>query len=302
MSWYALATLEYADGPAALVLPDGAVLLSALSDAGDMGSLSVTDIIRRWTDLEARIDRLAVAADNGARQGNVALTKAPSTAVPFQPFRIFGAASNYIEHAAEMETKLAAKVDSTPFVFMKSQSSIIGPEEPVVLPPESQKVDWEVELGVVIGKAGRRIPEARALDHVAGYVVVNDISARDLTRRTDFPFSHDWFRGKSFDSFTPVGPWFVPKSCVPDLHRLRLTLSVNGEMMQDGTSADMIFNTFEQIAYLSRLLELRPTDLLATGTPAGVGMARGIFLKPGDRMVAGIEHVGEIANPVIAEG
>lgn len=302
MSWYALATLEYADGPAALVLPDGVVLLSALSDAGDMGSLSVTDIIRRWTDLEARMDRLAVAADNGARQGNVALTKAPSTAVPFQPFRIFGAASNYIEHAAEMETKLAAKVDSTPFVFMKSQSSIIGPEEPVVLPPESQKVDWEVELGVVIGKAGRRIPEARALDHVAGYVVVNDISARDLTRRTDFPFSHDWFRGKSFDSFTPVGPWFVPKSCVPDLHRLRLTLSVNGEMMQDGTSADMIFNTFEQIAYLSRLLELRPTDLLATGTPAGVGMARGIFLKPGDRMVAGIEHVGEIANPVIAEG
>lgn len=267
-----------------------------------MGRLSVTDIIGRWADLEARIDRLAVAADNGARQGNVTLIKVPRTAVPFQPFRIFGAASNYIEHAAEMETKLAAKVDSTPFVFMKSQSSIIGPDEPVVLPPESQKIDWEVELGVVIGKAGRRIPEARALDHVAGYVVVNDISARDLTRRTDFPFSHDWFRGKSFDSFTPVGPWFVPKSCVPDLHRLRLTLSVNGEMMQDGTSGDMIFNTFEQIAYLSRLLELRPTDLLATGTPAGVGMARGIFLKPGDRMVAGIEHVGEIANPVIAEG
>lgn len=302
MSWYALATLENANGPAALVLPDGAVTLTDLPDAGDLAGLSVTDIIRRWGELEARVDRLAVAADNGARQGRVALVKNTRTAVPFQPFRIFGAASNYIEHAAEMETKLAAKADSTPFVFMKSQSSIIGPDEPVVLPPESQKVDWEVELGVVIGKAGRRIPEARALDHVAGYVVVNDISARDLTRRTDFPFSHDWFRGKSFDSFTPVGPWFVPKSCVPDLHRLRLTLSVNGEMMQDGTSADMIFNTFEQIAYLSRLLELRPTDLLATGTPAGVGMARGIFLKPGDRMVAGIEHVGTIANPVIAEG
>lgn len=302
MSWYALATLENANGPAALVLPDGAVTLTDLPDAGDLAGLSVTDIIRRWGELEARVDRLAVAADNGARQGRVALVKNTRTAVPFQPFRIFGAASNYIEHAAEMETKLAAKADSTPFVFMKSQSSIIGPDEPVVLPPESQKVDWEVELGVVIGKAGRRIPEARALDHVAGYVVVNDISARDLTRRTDFPFSHDWFRGKSFDSFTPVGPWFVPKSCVPDLHRLRLTLSVNGEMMQNGTSADMIFNTFEQIAYLSRLLELRPTDLLATGTPAGVGMARGIFLKPGDRMVAGIEHVGTIANPVIAEG
>jgi len=302
MSWYALATLEHADGPAALVLPDGAVPLADLPDAGDIARLSVTDIIRRWDGLEARIDQLAVAADNGARQGIVALARNPRTAVPFQPFRIFGAASNYIEHAAEMETKLAAKVDSTPFVFMKSQSSIIGPDEPVVLPPESQKVDWEVELGVVIGKAGRRIPEVRALDHVAGYVVVNDISARDLTRRTDFPFSHDWFRGKSFDSFTPVGPWFVPKSCVPDLHRLRLTLSVNGEMMQDGTSADMIFNAFEQIAYLSRLLELRPTDLLATGTPAGVGMARGIFLKPGDQMVAGIEHVGTIANPVIAEG
>lgn len=302
MSWYALATLDNAHGPAALVLPDGAVALADLADAGDLAARSVTSIIQDWVGLEGRIDRMALAADNAVRRGDVALRRDPRTAAPFAPYRVFGAASNYIEHAAEMETKLAAKTDSTPFVFMKSQSSIIGHGEPVVLPPESHKVDWEVELGVVIGRAGRRISEARALDYIAGYVVVNDVSARDLTRRTDFPFSHDWFRGKSFDSFTPMGPWFVPKSCIADLHRLRLTLSVNGEMMQDGTSADMIFNSFEQIAYLSRLLELRPTDLLATGTPAGVGMARGIFLKPGDRMVAGIEGIGHLENPVVAEG
>lgn len=289
MGWYALGTTE--TGP--VLIQNGQCKVVAELTA--LGSLD--HVICHWETLGASIDRLAERAESGAGKpvGEVKFK------APFEPYRVFGAASNYIEHAAEMQTKLAAKQDSTPFIFMKSQSSVIGPDEPIVLPRESKKVDWEVELGVVIGKRGRRVPVEQALSMVAGYVVVNDISARDLTRRSDFPFSHDWFRGKSFDSFTPVGPWFVPRDCLGDPHGFRLTLSVNGETMQDGSSADMIFNSFEQIAYLSNLLELRPGDLLATGTPAGVGMARGVFLKAGDRVVAGIEGIGEIANPVVAE-
>ncbi len=289
MGWYALGSCEF--GPA-LILKDQCHQLAELTALG-----SLDHIIRHWETLGASIDKIAERAASLSGQP-VAEVK---FLAPFEPYRVFGAASNYIEHAAEMQTKLAAKKDSTPFIFMKSQSSVIGPGEPIVLPRESQKVDWEVELGVVIGRKGRRVPVELASSLIAGYVVVNDISARDLTRRSDFPFSHDWFRGKSFDSFTPVGPWFVPKDCLGDPHGFRLTLSVNGEIMQDGSSADMIFNSFEQIAYLSNLLELRPGDLLATGTPAGVGMARGIFLKPGDQVVAGIDGIGEIANPVVAE-
>jgi 2-keto-4-pentenoate hydratase/2-oxohepta-3-ene-1,7-dioic acid hydratase in catechol pathway len=178
---------------------------------------------------------------------------------------------------------------------------VVGPGEAVILPRESQKVDWEVELGVVIGRPGRRIPVEAAHQHIAGYVIVNDISARDLTRRSDFPFSHDWFRGKSFDTFAPMGPWFVPRDCIDNLHDLRLTLSVNGETMQDGNTGEMIFDTYEQIAYLSTLLNLKPGDVIATGTPAGVGMGRGVFLKDGDTMVATVEGLGVLSNPVRAE-
>jgi len=310
MSWYALGT--YGNGKIfrpGLILGDrchdldAAAQGVALGDEAKAALGSVDRIIRAWDQVGATLDRIAAHAETRARSGDL-----PGAAVgdtrflaPFEPYRVFGAASNYIEHAAEMQTKLAGKQDSTPFIFLKSQSSVIGPGEAIVLPPESQKVDWEVELGVVIGHRGRRIPVEKALSHIAGYVVVNDISARDLTRRSDFPFSHDWFRGKSFDSFTPVGPWFVPRDCLGDPHDFRLTLTVNGEVMQDGSSAEMIFNSFEQIAYLSNLLELRPADLLATGTPAGVGMGRGIFLKDGDRVVAAIDGIGEIGNPVVAE-
>ena len=119
-----------------------------------------------------------------------------------------------------------------------------------------------------------------------GYTIVNDVSARDRTRRTDFPFSHDWFRGKSFDSFTPLGPVFVPRDCLGDPHNIRLGLNVNEAVMQDGNTSEMIFNIYEQIACLSTTLQLLPGDLIASGTPAGVGMGRGVFLRDGDRMTA----------------
>ncbi len=301
--WFALARyLAGATVRSALVLDDRLYDLAAIAEQAPVSDAlaarigSVDAIVRDWDALEGELIALAAHART--------LSLAPVAATPLAPFtphRLFGAASNYIEHAEEMATKLAAKADSAPYIFLKTPDSVIGPEDTVFLPPESKKVDWEVELGVVIGRAGRRIPVDRAHDHIAGYVVVNDVSARDMTRRTDFPFSHDWFRGKSFDSFTPMGPWFVPRDCLGDPHDLRLTLSVNDEMMQDGNSGEMIFNAYEQIAYLSTLLTLKPGDVIATGTPAGVGMGRGIFLKHGDHMVAAIEGVGTLANPVRAE-
>ena len=184
---------------------------------------------------------------------------------------------------------------------MKAATSVIGPEQTVLIPPETEKPDWEVELAVVIGKAGRRISVDKAIEHIAGYTIVNDVSARDMNRRSDYPFKHDWFRGKSWDTFCPMGPWFVPKSCISDLHNLKLGLSLNGEVKQDGNTSELIWNAFEQIAYLSSILTLQPGDVIATGTPAGVGMGQGQFLQPGDVMVASVEGIGSLRNPVAAE-
>jgi 2-keto-4-pentenoate hydratase/2-oxohepta-3-ene-1,7-dioic acid hydratase in catechol pathway len=169
------------------------------------------------------------------------------------------------------------------------------------MPPETGKLDWEVELGAIIGRRARRIPLSRALDYVAGYTVVNDVSARDLNIRTDYPFKFDWFQGKCHDSFAPFGPWIVPAWLIPDPQTLKMTLKVNGETMQDSSTANMIWTVREQVAYLSTIVTLEPGDVVATGTPAGVGQARGVFLKPGDVMEAWLEHIGTLRNPVAAE-
>lgn len=219
--------------------------------------------------------------------------------VPFTPRRIFAAASNYYEHAREMGTELAPREESTPYMFMKAETSVVPTLAEVRIPPHAERVDWEVELAVVIGKPGRQIAIEDALDYVAGYTVLNDVSARDLNRRTDYPFKHDWFRGKSFDTFGPLGPWLVPRACIAEPQNLRMRLTVNGETMQDGNTSEMIFSVAEQIHYLSSILTLQPGDVIATGTPTGVGMGRGIYLKPGDVMVASIDGIGSIENPLV---
>jgi 2,4-diketo-3-deoxy-L-fuconate hydrolase len=185
-------------------------------------------------------------------------------------------------------------------MFMKAETSVVPTLANVVIPPHAERVDWEVELAVVIGRTGRHIAKEDAYDYIAGYTILNDVSARDLNRRTDYPFKHDWFRGKSFDTFGPLGPWFVPRACIAEPQNLRMRLAVNGEMMQDGNTSGMIFNIAEQIEYLSTILTLQPGDLIATGTPTGVGMGRGIYLKAGDVMVASIDGIGSIENPLVA--
>ena len=298
MTWFALATRAAAEGPRPTIqvggafhdLHDAAATHGFAAVAGD-----VTAIVRDW---EARREGLFALAR--ALEGATGGIGAPTLAAPFEPRRIFAAASNFIEHAEEMQTKLAAKAESEPYIFLKTIESVVGPGDTVTVPPQVSRPDWEVELGVVLGRSGKNVPVDAAHDLIAGYTIVNDVSARDRTRRSDFPFSHDWFRGKSFDSFTPLGPVFVPRDCLGDPHAVRLGLRVNGEAMQDGNTSEMIFNIYEQIAYLSTILELRAGDLIASGTPAGVGMGRGVFLKDGDVMDAWVDGIGELRNPVSA--
>lgn len=300
MTWFALATYASNSGPRpAITLGRGFFDLADAAAAHGAGQAvaDVTTIIRDWEARRAGLFELARTIKSG--DGVTPLVN-PHVKAPFEPRRIFAAASNFIEHAEEMQTKLAAKAESQPYIFLKTVESVVGPDDTVIVPPQVSRPDWEVELGVVLGKSGKLVDPANAHEMIAGYTIVNDVSARDKSRRTDFPFSHDWFRSKSFDTFTPIGPVFVPRDCLGDPHTMRLGLNVNGEKMQDGNTSEMIFNIYEQIAYLSTILELRPGDLIASGTPAGVGMGRGVFLADGDVMTAWVEGIGELRNPVSA--
>ncbi len=306
MTWYALASVKTAGAVRTGLVFDGHLFdlertAESLSASIDWARSSVDELLARWTDVSPQLDRLAEDAAT-ALSGLEELTVGPNDlAPPLRPGRFFCAAANYIEHANEMGTVLAAKSDSNPYMFIKPDTSLIGHNDTVIMPAASAQVDWEIELAAVIGREARHIAVQQALDYVAGYSVVNDVSARDLNVRVDFPFKTDWLQGKCFDTFAPLGPWFVPSSCIEDPHNLQMELAVNGEVMQDANTGAMIFDIREQIAYLSSILTLKPGDVLATGTPTGVGMARGIYLKPGDVMTASIESIGTLRNPVAAE-
>jgi 2,4-diketo-3-deoxy-L-fuconate hydrolase len=241
-------------------------------------------------------------AETQARGGKLkALNGATKLLSPYRPERIFCAASNYIEHANEMGTVLAAKAQSKPYMFLKLRNTVAGPGDEIRMPPETTQLDWEIELAAVIGKGGRRISTDRALDHVAGYSIVNDISARDLNVRDDYPFKFDWFQGKCHDTFAPFGPCFVPSWSITDPQAVEMRLTVNDKEMQKDSTRNMIWTLREQISYLSTIITLEPGDVIATGTPTGVGMGRGIFLKSGDVINASIDGIGTLTNTVVAE-
>jgi len=305
VTWFGIATYEL-NGSTALGLAVNGVLYDARTLLRQTTSFYLHDdlgaLISDWQGAGgvAVAGLTAVASEIEAGQIDAMPLVGHRLCVPYTPRRIFAAASNYYEHALEMGTELAPREESSPYMFMKAESSIVPTLAEVVIPPSAERVDWEVELAVVIGKRGRNIAVDDAYDYIAGYTILNDVSARDLNRRTDYPFKHDWFRGKSFDTFGPLGPWFVPRACIAEPQNLRMRLAVNGEMMQDGNTSGMIFNIAEQIEYLSTILTLQPGDLIATGTPTGVGMGRGIYLKAGDVMVASIDGIGSIENPLVA--
>lgn len=201
---------------------------------------------------------------------------------------------NYSDHAAET----GAQVPREPIMFLKATSCVSGPNDPVIIPTGSTKLDWEVELGVVIGEGGIDIPESKWRDHVAGYCVVNDVSERAFQSEG----TGQWVKGKSNDTFGPIGPWLVTADEVADPQALKLWLSVNGQLRQSGSTATMVYGVAHLVSYCSRFLRLRPGDIITTGTPPGVGlgMKPPQFLKAGDVIELGVEGLGQQRQVVIS--
>ena len=211
-----------------------------------------------------------------------------------RPSKIICLGKNYAEHAKEG----GFENPETPLLFCKTPNALSGPYDPILLPRSSGQVDWEVELAVIIGKEGKRIAKTDAFDYVAGFTVMNDVSGR----QAQFSDSQ-WYRGKSFDSFAPAGPFIVTPDEIDDVNNLRLTAAVDGEIMQDGNTRDMIFDIRAIIENISEDITLIPGDIISTGTPAGVGIFRDppIVLKPGNVVECRIEQIGAIINKVVEE-
>ncbi len=218
------------------------------------------------------------------------------------PSKILCAGANYPDHIREMGGEPHDAGLTQPFLFLKCPSNtLIGNGDNIILPMVSQAVDWEVELAAVIGRRGKHIPERSALEHVAGYTILNDISARDFQRRSDTKFVYDWLGGKSFDTFAPMGPTIVPAEFLPPWEDLHLRLLLNGVVQQDTLAGSMIHSIPQIIAFVSRIVTLEPGDVIATGTPSGVGAARKEFLRPGDEVIAEIEMIGRLKNTCVSE-
>jgi 2-keto-4-pentenoate hydratase/2-oxohepta-3-ene-1,7-dioic acid hydratase in catechol pathway len=211
-----------------------------------------------------------------------------------RPSKIVCIGLNYVDHARETN----ATPPTEPVIFMKATTAIVGPFDDIIIPKNSKKTDWEVELAVVIGKKASYVTEAAAMDYVAGYVLHNDVSEREF----QIERGGTWDKGKGCDTFAPIGPFFATKDEIPDPHNLRLWLKVNGEIMQDGNTNNFIFNIPFLIAYTSQFMTLLPGDIISTGTPAGVGlgMKPPFYLKPGDIVELGIDGLGTSRQAVKA--
>ncbi|MFP5331395.1 MAG: fumarylacetoacetate hydrolase family protein, partial [Acidimicrobiia bacterium] len=284
-------------GPRAGLVADAGVIDVEQASGGSLPS-SVLELLRT----DPQLDRLASIIDVDPTH---ALDQVRLHTPIGRPGKILAAAGNYQEHVDEGGGTKVDPTRRTPRVFIKPSSSLIGPDDPVVLPSISHEVDWEMELAVVIGRGGRDIHVGSALDHVAGYTIMNDVSARSMdwgvidreTHAWDGFF--DWLMGKWLDTFAPTGPWIVTADEIDDPHDLRLTLDLNGERWQDASTGGMIFGIDDLIAFISRGVVLEPGDIIATGTPAGVGVASGRFLQAGDLMVGEIEGIGRLETPVV---
>ncbi len=211
-----------------------------------------------------------------------------------RPPKLICVGLNYRDHA--IETKM--EIPKIPTIFSKFSSSVIGPGEPIVLPKNSTQPDYEAEFAFVIGTGGRHIPAERWKEHVFGYTLVNDVSARDFQMATT-----QWLMGKTFDTFAPMGPHIVSADEIADPHALDIGIRINGEVLQHSNTRELIFKIPELVAYLSSVVTLEPGDVVSTGTPAGVGFARKPprFLRPGDDVIVQVEQIGELRNPVVAE-
>ncbi len=259
-----------------------------LAGAGFPDLLSV---IAGGREARAKIQSWIAAPPPGAARDLSAVTLlAP---IP-RPPKLICVGLNYRDHALEARMKLPA----TPTIFAKFSTAVIGPGEPIVLPRSSAEPDYEAEFAFVIGQGGRHIRAANWREHVFGYTILNDVSARDYQMATT-----QWTIGKSFDTFAPMGPCIVTPDEIADPHSLDIRLTLNGERMQDSNTRHLIFPVPDLIAYLSSVFTLEPGDVVSTGTPGGVGFARKPprYLQPGDEVVVSVEGIGDLRNPVVAE-
>ena len=280
---------------------------------------SIEDLLSAWPASEKLLGAAVDETEAGRRWAALARpADALTPLAPYVPGQVFQSGANYKTHVVQLIVAAAAdKGDAdpaktrreatalmqqradhgTPYVFIGLPSAVCGPRDDVLLPDIGQQHDWELELGVVIGTEACRVSRDEALGHVAGYTIVNDLTTRDRVFRPDMPgLGTDWLAGKNSPTFLPLGPWLVPAQFVPDPMDLRITLMLNGETMQDETTADMIFGIAELIAHVSSITPLRPGDLLLTGSPAGNGAHYGRYLRPGDVMESAITGLGVQRN------
>ncbi len=273
---------------------------------------AISDLLCDW---DRAFDALAAVAEHAASIGPAASGAMTLAAVnPRPPLGRMGkllyAAANYSDHVAGMRKTFTPPLPHDagdkslpslrPYMFGKMNVPT-GAYDDIILPEDIERIDWEAELMVAIGRPGRNVKASKASEHIAGYMTTNDVSCRDLTWREDRPnIRSDWLAGKSFDSFAPIGPCFTPKAFIPDHANLWIRLWVNGQIKQDGNSGDMIFSIEEQIEYASHMMTLLPGDVIATGTPAGTGQERLEFLKPGDIVETEVQYCGRQRNHVVA--
>lgn len=277
---------------------DLAAAAEAAGKAKALDTSSTLALLNDWARAKPALDAIAAKASSVEPVKNAVLE------APVQyPGCLYMGGANYTDHLMEMNgVAPPPKSESKPFFFLKqTRGAVIGPSDTIHLPSYSKAVDWEAEIALVIGKPARHMTNENALDCVAGYTIVNDLSARDQSRRTDVPFIFDWIGQKSFDTSAPMGPWIVPADQLTDHSNIRIKTWVNDELKQNSGTDKIIWTFVEMIVYLTKHVTLYPGDVVATGTPAGVGHASKTYLKGGDTVKIWIEGIGEISNPVVQD-
>ncbi|MEU3891915.1 fumarylacetoacetate hydrolase family protein [Streptomyces sp. NPDC029041] len=297
---YVLASIESEGDPVSVIVHDDTVY----ELPGGPSMRAVLDDWQGWTE------QIESAISSGRLGRGVPVAEVRFAAPLPEPRNLYMAGANYADHAREMrglprDAPITPPVQG-PFFFLKPTSTVVGPDSAVVLPNGIDRLDWEVELAAIIGTPARNMSEESALDCVAGYTVINDVSARDRFKREpapEPPMTFDWFSQKGWATTCPMGPWLVPSQFCADPGALRMTLRVNDVVKQNSSTAEMIFDLKAQIAFLSRVVELLPGDVIATGTPAGVGAGdkNSRYLQPGDEMAAEVEGIGTLRNRIERE-
>lgn len=287
------------------------------------GAESVLGLLERWDENLPALRTLAAELSMRSSPAGVPIAHL-RTHAPLMPRQIFQAGANYHKHVVDLIVDAARARDRSadheriraeasdmmrrradggkPFVFTGLASGIIGPDDPIVIPYDVRQPDWELELAAVIGRPARRVSRSRALDHVAGYTIANDITARERVARPDVPqMGMDWVAGKGAPTFLPIGPLLTPAEFVGDPQQLRITLRLNGQVMQDESTADMIFSVARIIEFISEHVQLLPGDIVLTGSPAGNGTHYNRFLRDGDVLEGEVTGLGRLRSPCVAE-